>query len=96
MYAYRTPGVYFEWRDKSATRLQALRTDITGFVGIAARGSLHTPVKIESWTQFVSEFGGYISQGFLAYAVEGFFANGGQTCWVVRGSRSNSTQCATC
>lgn len=84
MFAYRTPGVYFEWLDKHVPPLKPLRTDIAGFVGIAADGPLHTPVRLGSMTQFISIFGGHIAQGFLAYAVEGFFANGGQTCWVVR------------
>lgn len=84
MLQYRTPGVYFEWLDKRAPAIVPLRTDIGGFVGIASSGPLHVPVKIESFTQFTSTFGGHTPQGYLAYAVEGFFANGGQTCWVVR------------
>src|SRR6185369_8140041 len=84
MLAYRTPGVYFEWLDTRAPAIVPLRTDIAGFVGIAAGGPLHTPVKVESFTQFVSVFGGHTAQGYLTYAVEGFFANGGHTCWVVR------------
>jgi hypothetical protein len=60
------------------------RTDIVGFVGIAVRGPLHQPTKVESWAQFTSIFGAHTPQGYLAYAVEGFFNNGGQTCWVVR------------
>ena len=84
MLAYRTPGVYFEWLDTRAPALVPLRTDIAGFVGISASGPVHTPVKVESMTQFTSVFGGHTPQGYLAYAVEGFFANGGQTCWVVR------------
>ncbi len=84
MLAYRTPGVYFEWLDARAPAIVPLRTDIAGFVGIAAGGPLHVPVKLESFTQFTSIFGAHTPQGFLAYAVEGFFANGGQTCWIVR------------
>jgi phage tail sheath protein FI len=84
MLAYRTPGVYFEWLDTRAPALVPLRTDIAGFVGISASGPVQTPVKVESWTQFTSIFGGHTAQGYLAYSVEGFFANGGQTCWVVR------------
>ncbi len=84
MFAYRTPGVYFEWLDTHPPALRPLRTDIAGFVGVAARGPLHQPVKMESWTQFTSIFGRHIPPAYLAYAVEGFFANGGQTCWVVR------------
>lgn len=81
--SYRTPGVYYEWLDKPPA-LVGVRTDIAGFVGITERGPLYEPMKIESWVQFNSIFGNYIPQGYLAYAVAGFFANGGLTCWVVR------------
>src|SRR5262245_26813332 len=84
MLMYRTPGVYFEWLDTRRSGIEPVRTDIAGFVGIAARGTLHQPMKVESWSQFTSTFGGHVPQGYLAYAVEGFFVNGGQTCWVVR------------
>jgi hypothetical protein len=84
MRTLHTPGVSFEWQDASRPLIGPLRTDIAGFVGIAQRGPLHTAVKLQSTTQFASVFGGKIAQGYLAYAVEGFFANGGDTCWVVR------------
>lgn len=84
MPTYSTPGVYFEWLDTRQQDLQLQRTDVTGFVGIAARGPLHCPLKVESWSQFTGLFGGPIPQGYLAYAVQAFFANGGRTCWVVR------------
>jgi uncharacterized protein len=84
MSRYQTPGVYFEWLNTQPVELQIQRTDITGFVGICQRGPLHSPQKIESWTQFTSIFGGCIPQAYLAYAVQGFFANGGRTCHVVR------------
>ncbi len=83
MLAYRTPGVYFEWLDTQPA-IQSLRTDIAGFVGIAERGLLHQAIRVESWTQFVSVFGAFTPQGYLACAVRGFFDNGGLTCWVVR------------
>ena len=47
MFAYRAPGVYFEWLDSRAPAIDVLRTDIAGFAGIASRGPLHRPVKIE-------------------------------------------------
>jgi uncharacterized protein len=83
MYQQSAPGVRFEWLNPPAVLAEG-RTDVAGFVGIAARGPLHRPVKVESWTQYTSTFGAHIPQGYLAYAVEGFFANGGRTCWVVR------------
>jgi uncharacterized protein len=82
--AYLTPRVYLEWQDATQPSLTTVRTDIAGFVGIARRGPLHRAVKIESWTQFVRTFGAHTQQGYLAYAVEGFFANGGRACYVVR------------
>jgi hypothetical protein len=83
MLAYRTPGVYFE-RPQARPAIRRLPTDVAGFVGIARSGPLHHPVRVTSWPEFVAVFGGHTVQGYLAYAVEGFFANGGRTCWVVR------------
>ena len=80
----RAPGVYFEATDPPPQGLVEVRTDIAAFVGVAERGPLHLPVKVESWTQFLTRFGGPLREGFLAYAVRGFFANGGRTCWIVR------------
>jgi hypothetical protein len=59
------------------------------------RGPLFQPVKIESWVQFLSTFGGYIAQGYLAYSVYGFFANGGRTCWVSRVADPRTARQAT-
>ena len=91
---YRTPGVHFEWLD-SAPAIRARRTDIAGFVGICVRGPLHFPVKVSSWDQFRTTFGAHTPQGFLAYAVEGFFGNGGVECWVVRAADPDTAATAT-
>jgi phage tail sheath protein FI len=80
---YLTPGVYHE-RVDAGPGITAVRTDITGFVGIAPRGPLDTAVPIQSFRQFVSYFGDFSGSGYLAYAVRGFFENGGRRCWVVR------------
>jgi phage tail sheath protein FI len=81
---YLTPGVYFEFLDKAPRGIRGLRTDITGFVGLAERGPRHTPVRIESWRQFQAVFGDLVPYSFLAYAVKGFFENAGRTCYIVR------------
>lgn len=80
---YLTPGVYFEFLD-TAPVVRGLRTDIAGFVGLAERGPLNEPVRMESLRQFQGTFGNFIPNGYLAYAVKGFFENGGRTCFVVR------------
>lgn len=84
MRTLHTPGVYFQWQDAVPPLIGPIRTDIAGFVGIAQRGPLHRAVKLETITQFNTVFGGKIAQGYLAYAIDGFFANGGDRCWVVR------------
>jgi phage tail sheath protein FI len=84
MPTYQTPGVYYERVDAAAPGISAIRTDITGFVGIARRGPLHTAVPLQSWRQFQSYFGDFTGAGYLAYAVRAFFENGGRRCWVVR------------
>lgn len=80
---YLTPGVYFETRD-AAPPIRGVAMDVAGFVGLAERGPLHAPVRVESWRQFQERFGGFTLHGFLAYAVKGFFENGGRVCYVVR------------
>ncbi|MEV0290696.1 phage tail sheath subtilisin-like domain-containing protein [Kribbella sp. NPDC050820] len=82
--SYRTPGVRIEWLDAPPQQPVLARTDITGFVGVAERGPLHQPVLVESFEQYIGVFGTGRAQGNLPYAVEGFFANGGTRCWVVR------------
>src|SRR5439155_12319163 len=84
MPTYFTPGVYFEPADIAPGPITALRTDIAAFVGIAERGPLHQPVRINSWQQFLTLFGGLIPTAYLAYSVRAFFENGGRTCYVVR------------
>jgi uncharacterized protein len=80
---YLTPGVYYERVDASPG-ITAVRTDIAGLVGLAPRGPIDTPVPIQSWRQYQSYFGDFSGSAYLAYAVRGFFENGGQRCWVAR------------
>jgi hypothetical protein len=61
-----------------------LATDTAGLVGIAARGPVGTAVTLTGWPQFVATFGDFLPNAFLAYAVRGFFDNGGRRCVVVR------------
>lgn len=81
---YTTPGVYFEQVDRGRPTIGPLRTDIAGFVGYTERGPLFQPVKVNNWRQFLGVFGEPLSFAHLAYAVQGFFENGGAACHVVR------------
>jgi Bacteriophage tail sheath protein len=94
MTSYLVPGVSFEWLDRRPPAVEGLRTDVAGFVGIAERGPLHRPVRVDGWASFLTTFGSHVPQGFLAYAVEGFFANGGRACWVVRAADPTKARAA--
>ena len=65
-------------------------TNIGAFVGTAPRGRIGEPVLITSWTDYVNEFGGFDVNSYLAYAVKGFFENGGTKCYVVRTVKYNA------
>jgi phage tail sheath protein FI len=96
MPTYSTPGVYYHRTDAGVPPVAPLRTDITGFVGIARRGPLHMALPINSWRQFVAHFGDFTGAGYLAYAVRAFFENGGKRCWILRvASAAAATACSS-
>ena len=84
MGALTAPGVSVEWVGPLFRGIDALRSDIAGFVGLAARGPVDHPKRLASASEFDSVYGPPLEGMLLAAAVHGFFANGGTTCWVVR------------
>lgn len=92
---YTVPGVYFETVDRSRPAVGPLRTDVAAFVGYAERGPLLVPVKVTGWRQFTATFGGPLPDGYLAYAVRGFFENGGAACHIVRVAGPDIAQAAS-
>lgn len=86
----RPPGVYHIGFQSRVTPVTVANTHVAGFVGTANKGPLDTPRLLQSWAEFVDIYGGS-GDGFLARAVEGFFLNGGRTCYVVRVARRPRT-----
>src|ERR1700737_3001456 len=84
---YLYPGVYVEEVDTGNKPIEGVSTSTVGFLGIAERGPLR-PMLITSFSDFTRTFGSYVKEGevdrYLAYAVEGFFQNGGERCFVMR------------
>lgn len=81
----RTPGVYCQQVDSLSRPLQALGTRVAAFVGIAPDANKDVGVArpINDWPQFCKHyFPDGSSPTDLAYAVYGFFANGGNRCYV--------------
>lgn len=81
---YLSPGVYVEEVSSGVKPIAGVGTSVGAFVGIAEKGIIGKAVLITNWSQFVNEFGSFIPNAYLAYAVYNFFAEGGTSCYVVR------------
>src|SRR4051794_34192918 len=82
MTASQVPGVFRV--DVFPSAAVPLRTGVPVLLGLAVRGPVNEPERLNLWPQFAERFGETPEAGFLAAAVRGFFANGGVTCHVVR------------
>jgi hypothetical protein len=81
---YLTPGVYIEEFEIGAKPIEGVSTSTAGFLGEAERGPT-TPRLVTSWLDYLRVFGSYFGDNkYLPYAVEGFFTNGGQRCYIGR------------
>jgi hypothetical protein len=88
MGTYTYPGVYIQEVDTGNKPIEGVSTSIAGFLGIAERGPMSATF-LTSFADYQRSYGTYYvdstgAQTYLAYAVEGFFLNGGQGCWVAR------------
>lgn len=83
MAEYLTPGVYIEEIEVGAKPIEGVSTSTAGFLGQTERGPVE-PRLVTSFEQFLRLYGGYIDDSYLAYAVEGFFRNGGTRCFIGR------------
>lgn len=82
MQKYRSPGVYKE--DIFPVPASGFLTGVPVFLGLAAKGAMNRVVKLTHWQQFEKSLGKAVPGSYLAYAVRGFFENGGSLCYVVR------------
>jgi phage tail sheath protein FI len=93
---FRHPGVYREETFGPARRI-AFFTGVPAFLGMTPGVPLsgksdkrRAPVMLSLWSQFEQHIGQCRSDTFLAYAVKGFFENGGDRCYVVPLGDDNS------
>lgn len=83
----RHPGVYREEKFGSARRL-GFTTGVPAFLGPVSpqqgkTAKCYQPIMLSLWSQFQHQVGRPRHDSFLAYAVKGFFENGGDRCYVV-------------
>ena len=97
---YRRPGVYLEESLLVNPVDVAGATSVACFVGMAPKGPINDPTRIESWSDYVTLFGNfdfvsYYDQAgtppgskqalsYLPYAVYSFFQNGGRIAFIIR------------
>ncbi len=87
---YLSPGVYVEEISTGPVPIEGVSTSTAGFVGATERGPEY-PLLITSWLQFQRWYGGYVPDlSYLAYAIQGFFDNGGKRCFVARVAAGNA------
>lgn len=91
MAEYLSPGVYVEEYDSSQRAMEGVGTSTAGFVGLSEKGvTKGAPELVTSYAEFTRRYGGYLSEfafgeyRYLAGAVEQFFQNGGNRCYVAR------------
>lgn len=83
---YLSPGVYVEELDTGARPIEQIGMSVCGFVGRApaAGARPNEAIRVTGLEQFRRIFVGDAQGGTpLAYAVHGFFVNGGSVCYVV-------------
>lgn len=81
---YLSPGVYVEEIATGPVPIEGVSTSTAAMVGPTERGPEY-PKLVTSWLQFQRWYGGYVPDiSYLAYAVQGFFDNGGQRVFISR------------
>jgi hypothetical protein len=78
------PGIYVDPQKYVLNPLRIDKRCLTGFVGIAERGPLHTPVTVTSFDEYLKTFGSFETAGNLPLSVYNYFKCGGAECVIVR------------
>ena len=84
MSTFTYPGVYIEELSSGVHTITGVATSIAAFVGWAPQGPVTEARLVESWADYQTLYGGLDARSLLGYAVNQFFANGGQQAYIVR------------
>lgn len=81
---HKTPGIYQKYIISESQ--VKLRTGVPAFLGLCKQTEIavNQPQPLTVWAEFEQFFGEPLLNSYLAYAVRGFFLNGGSLCYVVR------------
>jgi len=84
MSAFTYPGVYIQELSSGVHTITGVATSIAAFAGWAPKGPTTEAVLVQSFSDYQRQFGGLDARSYLGYAVNQFFANGGQQAYIVR------------
>lgn len=87
MAQYNAPGVYVHDVSSGAQSITQASSSVGLLIGKTRNGVIGVAQKIGSWTEFINKFASgldtpFMENDYLAYAVHGFFANGGSQLYV--------------
>lgn len=77
------PGLYMQ-EVPGENPIEGVSTSTGAFVGVTERGPIGKSGFVTSWTDFQKQYGGYLENSYLPYAVRGFFENGGKRAFISR------------
>lgn len=86
---YLSPGVYIEEISRGPKAIEGVSTSNAGLLGLTKRGPT-TVELVTSFGQFQRIYGGFMDGSYLAFAVDGFFRNGGSRCFIGRVVKSDA------
>lgn len=94
---YLRPDVYVEKNNMGEQPIQISSSSTGALIGKSARGEAFKPVLVASWSDYLRKFAcglstPFLKDDYLAYAVYGFFQNGGNRLYVVRVVDSSATK----
>jgi hypothetical protein len=79
--------------DKGTKPIEAVGTAVAAFIGYTEKAEsvrdgkttslLGKPTLVTNWSQYVTQFGGFIEGAYTPDAVYGYYANGGGNCYIV-------------
>ena len=91
---YLHPGVYVQEVPPAVRPIEGVSTSTAAFIGVAQKGPVPgtilpsgrpaQPILVTSFTEYTRTFGGFRQDGYLTYAVQAFFQNGGGSLYIVR------------
>ena len=92
---FNRPDVYIQDVSNGASPIQQASSTVGILIGAMKSGPVGEPILVSSWTEFIQNFANgldtpFMKESDLPYSVYGFFANGGNSVYVVRVASSTA------